>query len=185
MKLVSTPIKDLLIIEPEIYRDERGFFFESFNRKKFINALGEEINFVQDNFSHSKKGILRGLHYQLSPKAQGKLVQVLRGAVFDVAVDLRKNSPTFARWYGLELSSKNNKQFWIPSGFAHGFFVLSENVDFLYKTTEYYSPELERSIIWNDPSLNIDWPSHNPKLSTKDAIAPLFSNLSENDLFGC
>ena len=163
-----THIPDVLIIEPKVFGDSRGFFFESFNAKNFASATGLSVSFVQDNYSRSAKGVLRGLHYQVE-QTQGKLVQVSQGAVFDVTVDIRKSSPTFGRWVGCELSEANHRQLWIPPGFAHGFMVLSESADFLYKTTDYYAPEHERCIAWNDPSLGIVWPSDiNPLLSTKD-----------------
>jgi dTDP-4-dehydrorhamnose 3,5-epimerase len=163
-----TRIPDVLIIEPKVFGDSRGFFFESFNAKNFASATGLSVSFVQDNYSRSAKGVLRGLHYQVE-QTQGKLVQVSQGAVFDVAVDIRKSSPTFGQWVGCELSEANHRQLWIPSGFAHGFMVLSEFADFLYKTTDYYAPQHERCIAWNDPSIGIDWPSGiNPLLSAKD-----------------
>ena len=163
-----THIPDVLIIEPKVFGDSRGFFFESFNAKNFASATGLSVSFVQDNYSRSAKGVLRGLHYQVE-QTQGKLVQVSQGAVFDVTVDIRKSSPTFGRWVGCELSEANHRQLWIPPGFAHGFMVLSESADFLYKTTDYYAPQHERCIAWNDPSIGIVWPSDiNPLLSTKD-----------------
>ncbi|MGE0351091.1 dTDP-4-dehydrorhamnose 3,5-epimerase [Hydrogenophaga sp.] len=169
MKVTPTAIPDVLIIEPRVFGDERGFFLESFNQKAFNEATGLDLNFVQDNHSRSAKGVLRGLHYQLPPHAQGKLVRVVRGSVFDVAVDIRKNSPTFGRWVGVELSEDNHRQFWIPAGFAHGFLVTSESADFLYKTTDYYAPDCERCIVWNDPTLAINWPTIvQPQLSAKD-----------------
>lgn len=169
MKVTPTAIPDVLIIEPKVFGDERGFFFESFNQKAFNEATGLDVNFVQDNHSRSAKGVLRGLHYQLPPHAQGKLVRVVRGSVFDVAVDIRQRSATFGQWVGLELSEDNHKQLWIPAGFAHGFLVLSESADFLYKTTNYYAPALERCIAWNDPDIGIVWPENlSPNLSMKD-----------------
>jgi dTDP-4-dehydrorhamnose 3,5-epimerase len=168
MKATHLAIADVFLIEPRVFGDERGFFFESFNQAKFEKALGQKITFVQDNHSKSSKGVLRGLHYQ-DPKPQGKLVRVTQGEVFDVAVDIRKNSPTFGKWVGEILSGENKKQLWIPEGFAHGFLVLSEVAEFLYKTTEYYAPEFEKCIIWNDPDLAIEWPlSKPPVLSIKD-----------------
>jgi dTDP-4-dehydrorhamnose 3,5-epimerase len=156
------------MIEPKVFGDSRGFFFESFNAKNFASATGLSVSFVQDNYSRSAKGVLRGLHYQVE-QTQGKLVQVSQGAVFDVAVDIRKSSPTFGQWVGCELSDANHRQLWIPPGFAHGFMVLSESADFLYKTTDYYAPQHERCIAWNDPSIGIVWPSDiNPLLSAKD-----------------
>lgn len=168
MRVTPTAIPDVLIIEPKIYGDARGFFYESFNQKEFQKATGLDVQFVQDNHSRSAKGVLRGLHYQIQ-QPQGKLVRVIKGAVFDVAVDLRKSSPTFGRWVGVELTEENAKQLWLPEGFAHGFLVLSETADFLYKTTDYYVPEYERGILWNDLTLGIDWPvSGEPSLSSKD-----------------
>jgi dTDP-4-dehydrorhamnose 3,5-epimerase len=166
--VIQTAIPDVLILEPKVFGDSRGFFFESFNNKDFANFTGLDVNFVQDNHSKSAKGVLRGLHYQLQ-QAQGKLVRVTQGAVFDVAVDIRKSSPTFGKWVGCELSDINHRQFWVPAGFAHGFFVLSESADFLYKTTDYYDPAHERCIAWNDPSIGIVWPEGiTPLLSAKD-----------------
>jgi len=176
MKVTPTAIPDVLVIEPKMFGDARGFFFESFNQKSFNEATGLNVAFVQDNHSRSAKGVLRGLHYQLQ-QPQGKLVRVVRGAVFDVAVDIRKSSPTFGRWVGVELSEDNHKQLWVPAGFAHGFLVLSETADFLYKTTDYYAPAHERCIAWNDPVIGIVWPSDlQPQLSNKDQMAqPLAS----------
>jgi len=172
MKATPTAIPDVLLIEPKVFGDARGFFFESYNRKAFREATGLDVDFVQDNHSKSTQGVLRGLHYQLPPKAQGKLVRVVQGAVFDVAVDLRKSSPTFGRWVGDILSAENKKQLWIPPGFAHGFLTLSDTAEFLYKTTDYYSPEHERSLLWRDPALGISWPIEGePKLAAKDADA--------------
>ena len=168
MKVTATTIADVFIIEPKVLNDSRGFFFESFNQKAFNEGIGLNVNFVQDNHSRSAKGVLRGLHYQVQ-QPPGKLVRVVRGAVFDVAVDSRKNSPTFGKWVGVELSEENHKQMWVPPGFAHGFVVLSESADFLYKTTEYYAPEHERCIAWNDPEIGIKWPlTSEPNLSNKD-----------------
>ncbi|MDZ4073455.1 MAG: dTDP-4-dehydrorhamnose 3,5-epimerase [Hylemonella sp.] len=168
MRAIPTAIPDVLIIEPKVFGDERGFFFESYNARAFVQATGLELNFVQDNHSRSAKGVLRGLHYQLK-QAQGKLVRVVRGSVYDVAVDLRKSSPTFGRWVGAELSEDNQRQLWVPAGFAHGFLVTSESADFLYKTTDYYAPEHERCIAWNDPAIGIEWPINGlPQLSGKD-----------------
>ena len=166
--VIPTAIPDVLILEPKVFGDSRGFFFESFNAKDFASVTGLDVNFVQDNHSKSAKGVLRGLHYQLQ-QAQGKLVRVIQGAVFDVAVDIRKSSPTFGKWVGCELSSTNHRQFWVPAGFAHGFIVISESADFLYKTTDYYAPAHERCISWNDPSIGIAWPEGiTPMLSAKD-----------------
>ena len=167
MKLTPTRHPDVLIVEPTVFGDARGFFLESWNRKAFA-ALGLNADFVQDNHSRSRKGVLRGLHYQLL-HPQGKLVRVTSGAVFDVAVDLRRSSPHFGRWSGVELSDDNQRMLWVPPGFAHGFLVLSESADFLYKTTEYYAPEHERCVQWNDPKIGIDWPlDGEPTLSAKD-----------------
>lgn len=169
MKITPTAIADVLIIEPRVFGDDRGFFFESYNEQAFKAASGIEAHFVQDNHSRSAQGVLRGLHYQLE-QAQGKLVRVVRGAVFDVAVDIRKTSATFGQWVGVELSAENHRQLWVPPGFAHGFLTLSESADFLYKTTDYYAPKHERCIAWNDPTLNIDWPLQGllPQVSGKD-----------------
>ena len=168
MNVVQTAIPGLLILEPKVFGDSRGFFMESFNAKAFQEATGLDVNFVQDNHSRSGKGVLRGLHYQIE-QAQGKLVRVVRGSVFDVAVDLRKASPTFGKWVGVELSEENSRQLWIPPGFAHGFLVTSESADFLYKTTDYYAPQFERSLAWNDPTVGVVWPlSGEPQLSAKD-----------------
>jgi dTDP-4-dehydrorhamnose 3,5-epimerase len=174
MKITPTAIADVLIIEPQVFGDSRGFFFESFNRRVFNAATGTEHSFVQDNYSRSARGVLRGLHYQLG-QPQGKLVRVARGAVFDVAVDIRFGSPTFGKWAGLELSESNNLQLWIPPGLAHGFLVLSDSADFLYKTTDYYAPAQERCIAWDDPTLAIRWPLDGaPTLSTKDGAGQAF-----------
>ena len=168
MKVVPTEIPDVLIIEPRVFGDERGFFYESYNHQKFIEATGLEIDFVQDNHSRSARHVLRGLHYQIQ-QTQGKLVRVVKGEVLDVAVDIRKSSPTFGKWVSCILSEENKRQFWVPPQFAHGFVVLSESADFLYKTTDYYAPEHERCIIWNDPDLAIDWSiADTPIVSTKD-----------------
>ena len=177
MKVTPTAIPDVLILEPKVFGDDRGFFFESFNQKTFQEATGLDVAFVQDNHSKSAKNVLRGLHYQMPPKAQGKLVRVGQGEVFDVAVDLRKGSKTFGRWVGDILSADNKKQLWIPPGFAHGFLTLSETAEFLYKTTDYYSPEHELCIRWDDPEIGIDWPSTAgaPTLAAKDAAALPFS----------
>ena len=170
MKVTPTAISDVLIIEPTIFGDARGFFYESFNQKAFNEATGTNYQLVQDNHSRSAKGVLRGLHYQIQ-QPQGKLVRVVRGAVFDVAVDIRKSSPTFGKWVGVELSEENHRQLWVPPEFAHGFVVLSEAADFMYKTTDYYVPEKERSIVWNDSTLNIHWPiDFFPTLSKKDMV---------------
>lgn len=182
MNVVETKIKDLLIFEPRVFADDRGWFMESFNQQSFEKALAERgldvPNFVQDNHSFSKKGVLRGLHYQLNPHAQGKLVRVVQGRAWDVAVDIRRDSETFGQWVGVELSGENHKQFWIPAGFAHGFIALEDNTQFLYKTTDYYSKECERAIVWNDPELAIEWvleANLEPILTEKDKDAPFFS----------
>ena len=168
MKIMPTAIADVLIVEPTVFGDARGFFYESFNQQAFDKATGLAFNFVQDNHSRSAKGVLRGLHYQVQ-QPQGKLVRVVRGAVFDVAVDIRRSSPSFGKWVGVELSEENHRQLWVPPGLAHGFLVLSETADFLYKTTDYYAPEYERCIAWNDPAIAIDWPIEmEPSLSAKD-----------------
>jgi len=177
MKVTPTRIADVLVVEPKVFGDERGFFMESFNQRAFNEALGREIVFVQDSHSRSSKNVLRGLHWQLSPKAQGKLVRVVQGEVFDVAVDLRQDSSTYGQWVGETLTADNKKQLWIPPGFAHGFLTLSESADFLYKTTEYYSPEHERSLRWNDPSIGIVWPlTGDALLSPKDSVAPFLAS---------
>ena len=168
MKATPTLIPSVLIIEPRVFGDTRGFFFESFNQRAFNQATGLDVNFVQDNHSRSSKGVLRGLHYQIQ-QPQGKLVRVVHGSVFDVTVDLRKSSPTFGQWVGVELTEDNHRQLWIPPGFAHGFYVLSDSADFLYKTTDYYAPEFECSLIWNDPTIGIEWPLNTqPIISAKD-----------------
>jgi dTDP-4-dehydrorhamnose 3,5-epimerase len=181
MKIVTTPIPDLLIIEPTVFGDDRGFFYESFNARKFAELTGVSAPFVQDNHSRSAQNVLRGLHYQIQ-QAQGKLVRVTHGEVFDVALDIRRASPTFGQWFGLTLSAQNKRQLWIPEGFAHGFVVTSESAEFLYKTTDYWAPEFERSILWNDPTLAIDWPLNGaePLLSGKDKIGKL---LGEAEVF--
>lgn len=176
MNIIETKIPEVLIFEPRVFNDERGLFFESFNQKIFENALKErgfEVpTFVQDNHSISKKGVLRGLHYQLPPFAQGKLVRVVQGRAFDVAVDIRKNNPTFGQWVGVELTADNHRQFWIPAGFAHGFVALEDNTQFLYKTTNFYDKNSERSIVWNDTELAIDWGiDFEPILTEKDKCA--------------
>ena len=178
MKIISTEIPDVLIIEPQVFHDNRGLFFESFNLKKFTDKTGINVNFVQDNHSYSKQHVLRGLHYQII-QPQAKLVRAVVGNIFDVAVDIRKNSPTFGQWVGYEISAENKRQIWIPSGFAHGFVVISEAADVLYKTSNYYSPQGERTILWNDADLNIDWQINTqPIISTKDADGKPF-NLAE------
>lgn len=173
MKVVPTAVRDVLILEPQVFGDARGFFQESFNQRAFDVAVGRHTAFVQDNHSRSARGVLRGLHFQLPPHAQGKLVRVTQGRVFDVAVDIRRTSPTFRQWVGVELSGENHRQLWLPPGMAHGFLVLSDSADFLYKTTDYYAPEAERAIRWDDPDLAIGWPLGGaaPQLSTRDASA--------------
>ena len=169
MHVIPTALAGVLVLEPRVFGDDRGFFMESYNRRSFAQATGLDIDFVQDNHSRSRKGVLRGLHYQLR-QPQGKLVRVTHGAVFDVAVDIRRGSPTFGRWVGVELSADNHRQLWVPLGLAHGFVVLSDSADFLYKTTDYYAPEHERSIAWDDPAIGIDWP-----LAAHGITAPLLS----------
>lgn len=187
MNIVETKIQGLLIIEPTVFEDDRGWFMESFNQQKFEAALLDRNqpvpDFVQDNHSFSKKGVLRGLHYQIAPHAQGKLVRVVQGRAWDVAVDIRKDSSTFGQWVGVELTEQNHKQFWIPAGFAHGFIALEDNTQFLYKTTDYYSKECERSIIWNDETLAIDWhveTGFELKLTDKDRLASTFQQAHIN-----
>lgn len=171
MKVTSTPIEGLLLIEPTVFGDDRGFFYESFNAQRFADLTGVKAEFVQDNHSRSARNVLRGMHYQIQ-QSQGKLVRVVSGSVFDVAVDLRRSSPTFGQWYGTELSAENKRQFWIPPGFAHGFAVTSDFAEFLYKTTDYYAPEHERALLWNDPEVGIEWPlDGTPLLSAKDLKA--------------
>jgi len=177
MKITPLSISDILILEPQLFEDERGFFFESFNLDQFKKITESNISFVQDNHSKSFKGVLRGLHFQLPPFGQGKLVRVIKGEVLDIAVDIRKSSPTFGRYVSHILSSENKKQMWIPEGFAHGFLTLSDTSEFLYKTTNFYNPNFERTIIWNDKTLNIDWPKDlNIMLSAKDSIGQFFFN---------
>jgi dTDP-4-dehydrorhamnose 3,5-epimerase len=174
VQILPTALSGLLLIEPPSFPDDRGFFFESWNARLFTEATGVEAGFVQDNHSGSKGGVLRGLHYQLPPQPQGKLVRVVTGGVFDVAVDIRQSSPTFGRWFGAELTADNRRQLWVPPGFAHGFLVSSDWAELIYKTTDYYSPGLDRSIRWDDPDIGIDWPiDGKPILSDKDATAPL------------
>jgi len=176
MKVTPTSIPDVFIIEPKVFGDNRGFFFESFNQQAFNHATGQDVRFVQDNHSRSVKGVLRGIHYQVQ-QPQGKLVSVVRGTVFDVSVDLRKSSRTFGKWVGTELSEENSRQLWVPEGFAHGFVVTSESADVLYKTTDYYAPEFERTIMWNDPDIKICWPiDKEPLLSKKDQQGLFLSN---------
>ena len=176
MNVIKTAIPDVLIFEPNVFGDDRGFFLESFNQQQFEAAVGYPVTFVQDNHSKSSKGVLRGLHYQLPPHAQGKLVRCVAGEVFDVAVDIRKSSPTFGQWVGVHLSAENKRQLWIPEGFAHGFVTLSDTAEFLYKTTNYYAPASEGSILWSDPQLAIAWPIEGqPNLSGKDQQAALLN----------
>ncbi|MES2016816.1 MAG: dTDP-4-dehydrorhamnose 3,5-epimerase [Pseudomonadota bacterium] len=180
MQIHQTAIPDVLILEPKSYGDERGFFYESFNQRAFAELTGVKANFVQDNHSKSARNVLRGLHYQIE-QAQGKLVRVVAGEVFDVAVDLRKSSPTFGHWVGAILSAENKRQLWVPQGFAHGFVVTSDSAEFLYKTTDYYAPQFERSIAWNDPAIGIEWPEGLvPVLSAKDQVGKL---LADADVF--
>ncbi len=180
MRVIETTIPEVLIVEPTVFGDERGFFFESFNARRFAELTGVHSHFVQDNHSRSVKGVLRGLHYQIC-QPQGKLVRVVSGEVWDVAVDLRRSSPTFGQWVGVTLSAENKRQLWIPEGFAHGFVVVSESAEFLYKTTDYWAPEHERCIAWNDPTLALPWPLEGePSLSAKDKLGVA---LSEAELF--
>lgn len=176
MKIIETEIPDVKIIEPRVFGDERGFFFESFNQKLFEKAIGCPVNFVQDNHSRSSKGVLRGLHYQLTPHTQAKLVRCVVGEVFDVAVDIRKSSPTFGQWVGVYLSAENKRQLWIPEGFAHGFLTMSETAEFLYKTTNFYAPQSEGCLAWNDSQINIAWPIKEVLLSGKDQLGLTLSD---------
>lgn len=177
MKVSPSALPEVLIIEPKVYGDSRGFFFESFNQRAFNEATGLDAKFVQDNHSRSAKGVLRGLHFQVQ-QPQGKLVRVVRGSVFDVAVDIRKSSSNFGRWVGVELTEENHRQLWVPPGFAHGFLVTSDTADFLYKTTDYYAPEFERCVAWNDPAIGVEWPlgSVAPQLSAKDKAGVSLAN---------
>ncbi|XHS80546.1 dTDP-4-dehydrorhamnose 3,5-epimerase [Burkholderiaceae bacterium UC74_6] len=177
MTATPTDLPEVMIIEPRVFGDARGFFTESWNEARFNEATGNTLRFVQDNHSRSSRGVLRGLHFQLPPNAQGKLVRCVAGSVFDVAVDMRRSSPRFGRWVGVELSAENQRQLWIPPGFAHGFLVTSESADFLYKTTDYYAPQAEGSVRWDDPGIGIEWPlgSITPQLADKDAKAPPLS----------
>jgi dTDP-4-dehydrorhamnose 3,5-epimerase len=181
MKIIETDLKDVVIIEPDVFPDDRGFFFESYSIKKYF-ASGFDINFVQDNISKSVKGTIRGLHYQVGDFAQGKLCQVISGKVFDVAVDIRFGSPTFGKYYGVELSGENHRQFWLPPGFAHGFSVLSDEAIFMYKCTNYYSKKDERAILFNDAEIGIDWKVDTPIISSKDLLATKFKDI-EKDFF--
>ena len=170
MKAIPTALADVLVVEPAVFGDARGAFFESWNRRAFSDLVGRDVDFGQDNHSLSARGVLRGLHYQLDPRAQGKLVRVVAGEVYDVAVDLRRSSPTFGRWVGERLSASNRRMMWIPEGFAHGFLVLSETAEFLYKTSDYYAPEHERTLLWNDPAIGVKWPlAGTPVLKPNDA----------------
>lgn len=181
MNVIKTEIPDVLIFEPKVFSDERGFFFESFNQKVFEEAVGRKVKFVQDNHSKSSKGVLRGLHYQLEPYAQAKLVRCMVGEVFDVAVDIRKSSPTFGKWVGVNLSAENKHQLWIPEGFAHGFLVLSDTATFVYKCTDFYNHNAESGILWNDPTLNINWPIKDINeiiLSDKDKLHSTFKEFN-------
>jgi dTDP-4-dehydrorhamnose 3,5-epimerase len=183
MKVIRTALEGVLILEPKVFGDARGFFLESFNERAFNEAVGHEVRFVQDNHSRSAKGVLRGLHYQLPPHAQGKLVRVTSGAVFDVAVDIRRGSATFGQWLGTELNTTNHRQVWIPPGFAHGFLVLTDSADFLYKTTDYYAPQAEGAVRWDDPTVGIEWPNvgEAPQLSAKDMSAPAWASAAKFD----
>jgi dTDP-4-dehydrorhamnose 3,5-epimerase len=178
MKITPTSLPEVLIIEPRVFGDARGFFTESWSEKVFNQAVGSEVRFVQDNHSRSARGVLRGLHFQSPPHTQGKLVRVVSGAVFDVAVDIRRSSPNFGRWEGVELSAENQRQLWVPPGFAHGFLVLSETADFLYKTTDYYAPQCEGAVRWDDPAIGIQWPDTGVAalLADKDARAALLAD---------
>mgnify|MGYP000639723103 CR=1 FL=1 len=178
MLTTATPLPGVLLLEPKLFADARGFFMESFNQRVFESAVGFAVSFVQDNHSCSERGVLRGLHYQLPPHAQGKLVRVVQGRAFDVAVDIRRGSPSFGRWYGATLDALRHQQMWIPPGFAHGFLALENDTHFLYKTTDYYARDCERTIAWNDPALAIDWPDLGspPLLADKDASAPLLAD---------
>ncbi len=177
MKVINSTLDEVKIFEPTIFHDERGFFFESFNKTFFQEVINPKIEFVQDNHSKSSKGVLRGLHYQLDPFAQGKLVRVISGEVFDVAVDIRINSKNFGKWFGIKLSSDNKKLLWIPPGFAHGFLTLTDNAEFLYKTSNFYNKDSERSIIWSDPDININWGiEFKPIVSSKDKLAPFLKD---------
>jgi dTDP-4-dehydrorhamnose 3,5-epimerase len=180
MKIIATDLPEVLILEPGVFRDDRGYFYESYNRSAFNDAVGHEVEFVQDNHSRSAAGVLRGLHFQRPPRAQGKLVRVTRGRVFDVAVDLRTDSPRFGHWTSVELSAANFLQLWIPAGFAHGFLALEDDTHVQYKATDYYARDLEGCILWNDPSIGIPWPlpdGSRPVLSPKDAVAPGLTTL--------
>ncbi len=182
MNAIPLAIPEVFLFTPKVFGDERGFFYESFNARVFNEIIGQQVTFVQDNHSRSTKGVLRGLHYQLPPHAQGKLVRVVQGEVFDVAVDIRRSSPTFGKWVGATLSAQNHNQLWIPPGFAHGFVTLSETAEFLYKTTDFYSPQSERCIAWDDPEIAIEWPiDYTPSLSAKDCLGVSFNKAEHFD----
>ncbi|RQO62335.1 dTDP-4-dehydrorhamnose 3,5-epimerase [Paucibacter sp. KBW04] len=183
MKITPANLPEVLILEPRVFGDARGFFTESWNEQVFNKAVGQEVRFVQDSHSRSVRGVLRGLHYQMAPHTQGKLVRVVKGLVFDVVVDMRRSSPNFGRWAGVELSEDNHRQVWVPPGFAHGFLVLSESADFLYKTTHFYAPQSEASVRWDDPAIGIQWPDVGgaPLLAEKDAKAPLLAEAKTFD----
>lgn len=178
MDVHPTSLREVVALEPRVFSDDRGYFYESFNASHFAEATGLELDFVQDNHSRSIKGVLRGIHYQLPPAAQGKLVRVVEGVVFDVAVDIRRSSPTYGQWVGVELTAENHRQLWVPPGFGHGFLALSDSVQLLYKTTDYYAPEYDRAIRWNDPDIDVAWPldGATPLLSDKDAAAPFLAD---------
>lgn len=183
MKATKTSLSDVIVLEPKIIADDRGFFMESYNANIFSDLTGSQVSMVQDNHSRSNRGVLRGLHYQIAPAAQGKLVRVIHGEIFDVAVDIRRGSPSFGRWVGITLSAENRKQLWIPPGFAHGFYTLSESAEVVYKASAYYSPQHDRGICWNDGQINILWPligNHPPTLSSKDTAAP---SLAQAEIF--
>lgn len=184
MKVTRTAIEGLLVLESDVVRDGRGYFLESYHQQAFDAAIGQEVRFVQDNHSHSTRGVLRGLHYQAAPHAQGRLVRVARGAVFDVAVDIRLGSPSFGHWHGVELSHQNHRMVWIPPGLAHGFLVTGDSAEFVYKTTGYYSPEAARCLRWNDPAIGIAWPvlGEAPVLSERDADAPMLAEISASEV---
>jgi dTDP-4-dehydrorhamnose 3,5-epimerase len=183
MKITPSRLPEVLLIEPKVFGDERGFFYESFSQRVFDEAVGRPVTFVQDNHSSSQQGVLRGLHYQMPPHAQGKLVRVVEGEVFDVAVDIRKSSPRFGQWVGVHLSAENKHQLWIPEGFAHGFLTISEKAQFLYKTTNYYAPQAERCIVWNDASIGINRPvTAPPAVSGKDKLGLLFNQAEQPEL---
>jgi dTDP-4-dehydrorhamnose 3,5-epimerase len=185
INVIATDLPEVLVLEPKVHGDARGFFMESYNQRAIRASLGRDWTFVQDNHSRSVRGVLRGLHYQVSPHAQGKLVRVTNGSVFDVAVDMRRGSPRFSKWVGVEISAENHRQLWIPPGFAHGFLVLSESADFLYKTTDYYEQKAERAVRWDDPAIGVRWPlgaGQQPIISGKDKVAPLLQDAELFDL---